>query len=302
MEIKRSQWILAGVIVALAGGCLFYQVLTRNHWEQTAALFIGLPAFLALVFTLTPQAKSVTGIIMKTMTILLLLSGMFLMEGAICILMAAPIFYLVGLIAGLTADYFGRWKMKCAVWIVLLIMSIEGLHENVSFDRESRIVSERIIPVNRKTLFACMAIKPDFHTTLPLFLRMGFPRPVAVQGGGLKRGDKRRVTFAGGEGKPGDLVIEVVEVNSQQIKFKFLEDSSHISHWLRWDEAIVHFKDLEGDRCEVKWDIRYERRLDPAWYFGPIESFGVKQAANYLLKDLERMALAFKQEHLPRRL
>src|SRR5690349_23642979 len=90
-RITRNQWTLAAVILALAVAGVLYRVLVLHKLEQTAALFIGLPAVLAIILALTPQAKSATGMIMKVMTIALLMSGPILGEGFICIIMAAPL-------------------------------------------------------------------------------------------------------------------------------------------------------------------------------------------------------------------
>ena len=100
-RIKPAQWALAGIIVALTASGIAYRLLVLHRLEQTSALFIGLPALLALVLALTPRAKSVTGIVMKGTTIALLLSAPILGEGFVCILMAAPIFYLIAFIVAL---------------------------------------------------------------------------------------------------------------------------------------------------------------------------------------------------------
>jgi len=100
----HRRWPFVGLVLAAAGGVLLYKFLTHRHLEQTSALFIGLPAVLALIVAFTPRTKSATGTILKTMTFFLLLSGIVLQEGFICIVMAAPLFYLVGLAVGLIVD------------------------------------------------------------------------------------------------------------------------------------------------------------------------------------------------------
>ncbi|HEV3042201.1 MAG TPA: hypothetical protein VHA33_30860 [Candidatus Angelobacter sp.] len=89
-------WLVSGI--AVAG--IAYRLVLGMRLEQTALLFIGIPSILAILVAATPRAKSVTGAIMKAITIALLLSGPFLGEGFICIIMAAPLFYLVGAIVG----------------------------------------------------------------------------------------------------------------------------------------------------------------------------------------------------------
>ena len=73
-----SRWKLAGLIIALAVGMFFYSILGLGGLSQTSALFIGLPAAIAVTLTLfLPHAKSVTGMIMGGITIALFASGIF---------------------------------------------------------------------------------------------------------------------------------------------------------------------------------------------------------------------------------
>jgi hypothetical protein len=53
---------------------------------------------MAVLLTLSVDTRSATGIVFKTITVGLLTSGAVLGEGFICILLAAPHFYLVGLL------------------------------------------------------------------------------------------------------------------------------------------------------------------------------------------------------------
>jgi hypothetical protein len=43
---------------------------------------------------------------------------------------------------------------------------------------------------------------------------------------------------------------------------------------------------VDAATTSVTWTIRYRRDLDPAWYFGPMERFIVKRAADYLIDSV----------------
>src|SRR6266508_5935920 len=124
-----AQWGLVGVILSLTLAMLVYRWLHSERLDQSAALFIGLPTILAVALTLTPKAKSATGMIMKGMTIALLMSGPVLKEGFVCILFSAPIFYLVGAIVGWAIDRQRRNGRRAysLVLIPLILGSTEGL-------------------------------------------------------------------------------------------------------------------------------------------------------------------------------
>src|SRR5580658_2204188 len=96
-SLTPSQWGLLFVIMAVTIGSVLYRVIVIGKLEQTSALFIGIPAILAIILAATPKAKSAKGGIVKGLTVALLLSGPLLGEGFICIVMASPIFYIVGI-------------------------------------------------------------------------------------------------------------------------------------------------------------------------------------------------------------
>ena len=75
-------------VASLAYKLIFYQQL-----QQTAALFVGIPALLAIVVVLFVSPRSATGVACKAVTVGLLVSLFFLGEGVLCVVMSAPIFY-----------------------------------------------------------------------------------------------------------------------------------------------------------------------------------------------------------------
>jgi hypothetical protein len=289
-RITRKQWTLAAVILALAVAGILYRVFVAKGLEQTAALFIGLPTVLALILALTPQAKSATGVIMKTMTIALLMSGPILGEGFICIVMAAPLFYLVGAIVGLLMDRAREKEKSVALHAVLLLplllSSLEGTTPSLSFPRRETITVRKIVNGSPADVERTLAQQPAFDEELPPFLRMKFPLPVSASGEGLMLDAERRIHFAGGEGKPGDLTFRVSEREPSSVTFAAQSDTSHIAHWLTWRNSHVAWRAAGTGRTEVEWTITYDRELDPAWYFAPWERYATRRAADYLIDTL----------------
>jgi len=285
--IRPSQWRLAAVIFALSLASLAYRLLVAGHLEQTSALFIGVPTLLALALTMTPRARSPLGIIMKGMTIGLLLSGVLLGEGFICILMASPLFYLVGLLIGLLLNRSRKKNQARLLALVFLLpQSLEGTHGALSFPRDESVRVERVVLGDPVDVERALSSAPVFHHRLPLYLRLGFPRPLETFGSGLAIGDLRRIHFGGGEGRPGDLVLEVELREARRVRFKSISDQSHVAHWLDWRKAEVSWEPLEKGRTKVVWTLYYVRRLDPAWYFGPWERYAVGLAGGYLIDNL----------------
>jgi hypothetical protein len=56
-----------------------------------------------------------------------------------------------------------------------------------------------------------------------------------------------------------------------------------IAHWLEWRSSDVRWQAISPGKTRVRWTLRYARRLDPSWYFGPWERYAVRLAASYMI-------------------
>ena len=280
------------VWLCLAAGIssVLFRILVLGQKEQSALMFIGLPTAMAMIIAFLPRASSATGMIMKGITLFLLLLGILLIEGFICILMAAPLFYAIGFTIGILIDRARQRngqdkRLRVVVLPVLVLMSLEGASELLSFPRAEAITVSREVAMDPIATRAQLADGPQFMLgELPPFLKLGFPAPHRIEGTGLELGDTWLIHFAGGEGKPGDLRAKVVESSDSKIRVACVSDGSHISHWLDWNEAEWTIEPItQGTR--VTLTMRYHRLLDPAWYFKPIEQYGVRKAGEYFLEQ-----------------
>jgi hypothetical protein len=285
---RRSQWALVSIILALAVASVFFRVLVMNHLDESAFLFVGLPAILAIMLSFTPRAKSVTGMAMKGITIGLLMAGVFFAEAFVCIAFAAPIFYLVGGITGWLIDRDRRRKREgggrlySIALIPLLMMSLEGVIPGLSFPSDITVTRTKTVDAAPADVETKLAQAPLFSRRLPSLLAFSFPRPVGANGTGSQPGDRRVVDYADGK----SLVVVVQERGPGHVVFKPIQDTSPISHWLTWTASDVRWRDAGNGRTEVTWTLHFQRRLAPAWYFGPLETFGASETAGYLIDAL----------------
>ncbi|MBK7995392.1 MAG: hypothetical protein IPK14_19035 [Blastocatellia bacterium] len=302
-----TRLVLITTTIMFVVGSLIYSLLVAGRLDQTAALFIGLPAVLAILTTFIRKQKTFTGAILKGMTFTLLLTCIFstvvLGDGVICIVMAIPVFYAVGSVIGAILDIVtknsknrSKGPLPALILLPFLIMSLEGINSNLSFSRDEIVVVEKIIPTDQLTVAKSLSMTPKFNKELPFYLKLQFPRPVRTSGSGLAFGDQRIIHFAGGEGKPGDLILSVKEsqiYNSIDtvsfVKFGVVSDKSAIAHWLAWQESTIEWQSIDSTNTKVRWTIKYQRLLDPAWYFGPWERYAVGLSAEYLIDNLTNL-------------
>lgn len=296
---RMARYELAALILSLAVGVGAYHWLVYEELEQTAALFIGLPATVAACLALVPPGPSGLGRVVRGTGILVFASGPLLGEGFLCVLMALPLFSLVigigfvlfGLCGSLARSFARRSKPRrrdlLALGAPLLVLaSLEGVGEPLSFARSERIHVRASVEGSPEAVVARLERTPSCELELPFFLRLGFPRPQRARGAGLEIGDERRVLFAGGEGEAGELVLRVQERTPGRVLFEAVSDASHIAHWLSWRRIEFAWTPLPGERTRVSCTLHYERELDPAWYFGPWERYAVRLVGELLIQQL----------------
>jgi hypothetical protein len=290
--ITRPRALLSGLIAAVAIALLTYRLLVGHHLEQSAGLFIGVPAVLAMIVVLFVSPTSAVGVIFKALTIAILLSALFLWEGVLCIVMASPLLYAVGAIIGAVIDQARRARAEtvasCLLFLALMPMSLEDTGVGPAFNRREVVTASRLVSASSDAIATAVESTPRFNRVLPPYLRVGFPRPahttiaddqslwiVRMRGGEMK--------INGMEPRAGDLVLRVVERTAQTIRWRVESDDSHMTHFLLWREAQVQWQTVNATTTQVTWTLTYDRNLAPAWYFGPWERYATRLAAAYLI-------------------
>jgi len=289
---KRARtWIIAWVLAFTVAGLLYRLLVTHQPLGRTALMFLGLPVVLAALLSLTRPAKTITGSILFGITFVLLILGPIMGEGYLCILMAAPLFYGVGALVGAGIDAIDSIKEKrrrnsarCAALVLLLPMSLEGVFPATTIPRGQAVEVTRVVAAPVSAVEQALASNARIGEPLPRLLRIGFPRPLAVHGGGLAEGDMRTIHFSGAEGDPeGDQLVRVAEREPGFVRFETVSDSSKLTQWVRWEASDVQWRAVDATHTQVTWRIYFARQLDPAWYFTPWERLAVRQAAAYLI-------------------
>jgi hypothetical protein len=285
---------LAAIIAAVAVASAAYRILVFHSLQQTAALFVGLPALIAVIVVMAASPRTAIGVAIKAVTVGLLVSLIFLGEGVLCVLMSAPLFYFVAIaIAALVErrrDEPLNSVRSYAALLVLVPMTLEGVTPAMTVNRDETVSVARVVHATPDAIACAMIAQPRFDRALPFYLRAGFPRPVAtridrsasvVRWVIQMRGGEMRLD--GMEARTGDLVLELAESRHGFVRWHATSDTSHMTHFLNWQEVIVRWDRVGAHESRVTWTLRYRRGLDPAWYFGPMERYAVGLAAGYLI-------------------
>lgn len=225
---NAAQWSLAGLIVAFVIGLVLFKFIKGVGLGQTAALYIGLLTVLALILTLSAPSGRVMGMTIKAITILLLLAMPVLGEGFICVLIAAPLFYAVGIIIAWLVQRFRGSRDPVArivvIPVVALALSAEGVVPALTFPGDGTVTASRIVAARPTEVVAALAGPLRFSDTAPAgVLALGFPRPRSDHGGGLAVGDRHIVTFDSAHHRPPFVAAHHWGETASQLEFAVVE-------------------------------------------------------------------------------
>jgi hypothetical protein len=298
-KLEQKEKLRNVLVVALAYivSALLYKFLFHEGLGHSSLLFIGVPGVLAILLAMAPRAGTAKGGIVRGITLALLLIAPLVGEGYLCILLASPLFYAIGLAIGAAID-IGRNKtntLSCAAGLVILL-SLDGIVP--PHHRQETVSVTRIVAAPAADIRDALANPPDIATPLPRFLRLGFPHPIAASGSGLDIGATRTIHFTGAEGDPpGDLTLRVARVNPGEIQFVVTGDTSKLTQWIQWRSSLVQWRQVDATHTRVTWQTTFDRQLDPWWYFLPWERYAVRKSTEYLL-TANATPLALRQSTL----
>jgi hypothetical protein len=187
-----------------------------------------------------------------------------------------------------------------AVSLPLVLLSLEGV-AGTPFDSRDHATSSVAVQASPEQVAAALASTPRFQAGLPMFLTIGFNRPVAATGSGLAVGDSRTIDFTGGThddhplrlfGVTGErsvhhrsqMHLTVVESSPGRAVFNVDHDGTMLARWTDLDRAVVSWRPTGDGTTQVSWRLEYQRLLFPTAYFAPLQRFGMDRAAGYLLE------------------
>jgi hypothetical protein len=309
-DTRYAQGVLVGFILVFAVSSAVYRLVYASGEEQTAALYIGVPAVLAIGLTYLPRGRSAIGMLLKGSMLALLLAGIVLPEGLVCLLFAAPLVALVALLVGATVDalrhfarHAGDGRARVVVALPLLLMSMEGL-VGTPFATEDAGAATRVVAMSPEEVRSALAAEPTYGAVpIPWLLRLGFNQPIGAHGGGLAIGDERVIHFTGGNhddhplrlfGVTGTRSVEhhslerlrVTATDDRRVEFAVVEDTTMTVRWAALERSIVTWEPVDGTHTRVTWRLEYRRLLHPAFYFAPLQRAAASQASGYLLDSL----------------
>jgi hypothetical protein len=302
-RVKARRQVV-GMVAVLAMTSITYRLVYLTDLQRTAALFVGVPAALAIGLAMLPRSKSATGALIKGSALATLLAGVVLPEGLICLVFVYPLIALVAVIVGGIVDASRRHRRRqgptlMAVSFPLLLLSLEGV-VGTPFDTHDSVTSSVVVEADPADVARALATPPRFETEPPAFFGIGFNHPVGATGEGIDVGDHRTIEFTGGthDDHPlrlfdltgersvdhlAQVHLSVVESRPGRVVFAVDHDGTMLSRWIDLDRAVVTWEAVDATTTRVSWRFDYERLLFPSAYFAPLQRYGMDTAAGYMM-------------------
>lgn len=254
---KSLTTIILVLVVSIAGAAYYF--LKHNHLNGSAALYMGIPILLAIALSFTDKASTIVGGTMKAITIILLLLAPLIGEGYICIIMAAPIFYLIAYVAALLVQYITEKKDKSLkshmLLGILMLGSIEGTTPELSFNRDHQVSATQILAIPASTIKIRLAQQNTFDSSRPLLLRI-FPLPHQIENEGIELGDKIKLDFTYSKlfflnTTTGQMQWQISKANDNNVHYTLLSDNSYMSNYMRWQSSHVEWRAIDENQTEI---------------------------------------------------
>jgi hypothetical protein len=302
--VMKPRWLFVLLLIGLAA--LIIRTLLDSRFGQGTLLYIAVPYGLsvALFFTTRPSERpSVRHRFwnhMRLATIIFLATSAILFEGFLCVLMFMPIYYFFVLIAFFTAWQIEKHEPKQdsvsdvfrshATTAVVLALISEGLLPLTTIDRRQHATFVADTELDIASLKQNMAQPITFSQKRHWFLKL-FPLPDEVQAGSLNSGDIHRLHFTYKKWffanfHKGDLLLRISEVSPRRVRTQIVKNDSYLSHYMKIEGTEINFTPLPKGGTRVALTVKYQRLLDPVWYFGPMQHLAAKQSARYFLETI----------------
>lgn len=291
-------------LLVVAVGSIGVRLLMDYNFHNSALLYVGVPFLIAVVLAIMtnrqdPAKHWWTGYwnVARGSMIVMLGSSILLFEGFLCVVMFMPIYFGVMTIGFIYELIWRRVKGKNKsttyvhiLPILVLVSAFEGTHEELSFDRDNKVSYETVVSFDMNTIKERMIRPIDLQKERHWFLNM-FPMPYRVEAQSLEVGAVHKAFYQYKKWfftntHEGYIELEIAEVGDDYIKTKILNDTSYLSNYIDFKGTHIELFEISNAKTKVRLNVMFDRKLDPSWYFEPLERYGVKKMAEFLVAEM----------------
>ena len=298
--MRRRLWLVIIVLIGVAS--IVIRALTHYDFNKSALLYIAIPFLVSLAIAALrpPSSKEKWWHAYRDHTYIALIvflgSSVVLFEGFICVVMFMPIYFFVvsiGFLIGWYKHSRRNRNGKTFVFVLPLLVlatSFEGTSEGLSLDRESQVTVSKVADLSPAEIIQNISRPFDLQKDRDWLISI-FPMPYHIEAGSLSPGDVHRVytryhRWFAINTHEGELHLQIVDVEPNRVTTRFIHDSTFFASYLTVKGTEITLNSIAPNKTEITLRIDYRRKLDPAWYFHPLQQYGVSQMAEFLIDEV----------------
>lgn len=296
--LPRHYWAL--LLVLMAAYSVGARLLHGLNLAHSGLLYVALPFFLALAMLLFSNApyRGFYGFL-RGSAIVLLGSSAILHEGFLCVLFLAPIYFLM---VGLAYGVYVLWRnwraqrsrlqvsvLTVPVLILVLLSSVEGVTPATTVSREQSVQVSLEVPLAVSEVRQRLLTPRLLPVSKDWLLRL-FPMPYRIDAPGVQVGAEHEWFFEYRRWivtniQRGSIRLRLDQVGDRRIVVRVLSDNSYLATYLGLQQNRMDMLPLPGGGTRVSMTISFERRLDPAWYFQPLQRYVMQAMGTHILQN-----------------
>jgi len=297
---KRIVMLAVLFITGLAS--LAIHQLIRYDLDHSALLYLAVPYGVAVLITLLrpygQHEKWWQPFVSHSLTALVvfLASSAVLFEGFICILFFMPIYFFVVTLAfvaswiSVVRDARRSKTYATAIPLLVVLFSFEGTTEVTTIDRHNTATATTSVSLSPQELLQNLATPFALPSSDDWMLGL-FPMPHSIEAGSLEVGDIHRVhtryhRWFVTNTHEGVIELRIDSVTPERITVSFVRDTSFFASYVTLIGSDIQFVTDQNGLTNVSLTVSYERRLDPAWYFQPIQQYAMRVMASHLIEEV----------------
>lgn len=298
----QKRIIMLGVLLIAGLASLVINLLFRQNLGHTALLYLAVPYAVAVAITLLRPYKEDAewweSYISHSVTALVVFLGSsaVLMEGFICVLFFMPI-YFFGVTLAFIASWIGvvRSRRKnntyaTAIPLLVAFLSLEGTFDAATFDRHNKATAVATTTIPSEALLQNLA-RPFEISDSDDWMLSFFPMPHTIEAGSLEVGDIHRVhtryhRWFVTNTHEGVIELRINSVAPDRVTLSFVRDTSFFSSYVTLIGSEIQFTTDPEGLTRIALTVSYERRLDPAWYFQPVQQYAMQEMASHLISEV----------------
>ncbi len=301
-RIGRKRVTMIGLLIIAGLASIVIRLLVRHDLDHSAMLYLAVPYGVAVLITLIRPygdhdrwweryiSHSVSALVV------FLMSSVVLFEGFICVLFFMPIYFLVVTLAfiahwiAITWDARKNRTLSLAIPLLVAVLSVEGTVDTTTLDRRETGAAIATSDKSPQQLLRNLATPFALPASSDWMLGL-FPMPHAIEAGSLQPGDVHRVhmryhRWFVTNTHEGVIELRIDSVTPEQVSVSIIRDTSYFSNYVQLEGSEIRFAIDERGQTEVSLEIHYQRLLDPAWYFRPIQNHAMDAMASHLIEEV----------------